>query len=220
MSGEINPDDTEAIRQQYYDHHLTQPTLPMEALQADTPRDVYVGGFTYYEAPAPMENLNETYRRLLATPGQNQWPPYALNDGPPDVAVDAMTRNAQLYWDTGGYQNFDSQPLQDLPGRVYIKVDDVPPNSTHASTQATPSPGPSASSCFVCPVEDCRKEFSNSNHLRKHRSTHEGKMLKCPKCNKGYARKDTLLRHLIKLHEMDRESAKFIAEEIDKSVYA
>ncbi|CCX16288.1 Protein of unknown function [Pyronema omphalodes CBS 100304] len=192
MSGEINPDDTEAIRQQYYDHHLTQPTLPMEALQADTPRDVYVGGFTYYEAPAPMENLNETYRRLLATPGQNQWPPYALNDGPPDVAVDAMTRNAQLYWDTGGYQNFDSQPLQDLPGRVYIKVDDVPPNSTHASTQATP----------------------------KHRSTHEGKMLKCPKCNKGYARKDTLLRHLIKLHEMDRESAKFIAEEIDKSVYA
>jgi hypothetical protein len=138
MSGDINPDDTEAIRQQYYDHHSTQPPLPMEALQADTPRDVYVGGFTYYEAPAPMDNFNETYRQLLATPGQNQWHPYALNDGPPDAAVDAMTRNAQLYWDTGGYQNFDSQPLQDLPERVYIEVDDVPPNSTYASTQATP----------------------------------------------------------------------------------
>ncbi|KAI5820699.1 hypothetical protein BZA77DRAFT_301452 [Pyronema omphalodes] len=217
MAGNIDPDDAGAIRQQYYAYNLTQLPLPIEVLH--TQQNVYVEELTTYEAPASMGNFEEIYHPALSTPGHNQWHTYTLNDNPTDISVDAMIRNEQLYWDTGGFQNFDFQPSRDLPGRTYKEHTDVPTNSTYASTQATPSPGPSGSSCFVCPVEDCRKEFSNSNHLRKHRSTHKGKMLKCPKCNKGYARKDTLLRHLIKLHGMDRDSAKCIAEEIDKSVY-
>jgi len=43
-------------------------------------------------------------------------------------------------------------------------------------------------------------------------------MIQCTVCHKRYARKDTILRHLKDIHQMDSVAAKRLADQLDKNI--
>ena len=49
---------------------------------------------------------------------------------------------------------------------------------------------------FVCPIANCHQELANSNTFRYHMNSHKGlRPYKCPRCDKGFACYQTLIKH-------------------------
>ncbi|XP_055641468.1 zinc finger protein 32-like [Toxorhynchites rutilus septentrionalis] len=59
----------------------------------------------------------------------------------------------------------------------------------------------------------CEKTFSRLSHLRLHMVKHTGQKINCPLCGSGQRCKFKLVEHIIKMHQLDKESAKMWAEQ-------
>lgn len=76
---------------------------------------------------------------------------------------------------------------------------------------------------FKCDVEDCGKSFYSQKDLKRHQVIHGNETpFKCTRgeClveKKGFRRKDNFLRHLMAVHNLPKDEAKMVADEVEST---
>ncbi|KAF8242980.1 hypothetical protein K440DRAFT_614913 [Wilcoxina mikolae CBS 423.85] len=238
-----NPDPA-AIWEEYAQRQHS----PMESFLEDTSRDVRNPSFSHYNPDTQNYGYQQSYHEPIQTqqPAYLWENPYSLGRGAsdpefqsaPPVIMSPVPDGGHIFqphfWNdsvsdgvrhmsqaaTSNYDNscHDDNYAESYGNSPYTPNSYAPANGQFFQEPTTPSPKPSGSAYFYCPEHNCNKIFANINHLKKHWSCHAGKMIQCPICHKRYSRKDTILRHLKDIHQMDSVAAKRLADELDERI--